>query len=344
MNPTTSFAQALDLLSGKAGEESTRSGNKLGYVYEPDKIAVSYSRTQTLNTCPRKFQLRERLQKRSRTVSIHTSYGHAVGAGIAALFQYEGNLHRAFLEALTMWDYPHAEDSYGKEKDKSLSHVFGTIESFYLNQYPQLSADYKIAILQGKPAVELFIYLNVSDKYSYQVHIDLILQNRWTGALVIFECKTSKYAATEPQWANSKQTVGYFALIETLAKREGIPVEPGVVYICVQAGKQWDENCNFGVQILPFVKLPTVIHDFVQELMYDIERITYCEENNFYPKNGASCVEFNRPCEFFGECDMLAFAPKADIGQIYESLTLADCDYVLDLQEIVDNLKHNHLT
>ena len=345
MSPDDALESALQLLDSPMANAASTT-NKLGYVFEEGKTALSYSRGNTLNTCPRKYQLREKLQQKNHSPSIHTAFGHMVGAGIAALFEYGGDLPRAMVAGFALWDYPAASDLFGKEKTKSVASAFAHIESFYIHHYPSFAEEYEIAILNGRPASELFVYVSITDKHNYQVHIDLILRSKFTGALLVVEFKTSVRAATAAQWENSRQTVGYFAILETLARRENIPIEPGVIYFCIQSGKMWDEEANYGVQVLPFAKTPDTMVDFVQELMYDINRIDYMEEQNFYPKNGASCVDFNRPCEFFQQCDTLIHTVEhtKSSGAIYQSLTLEDCDYVLDLQEIVDNIQDNHLT
>ena len=316
---------------------------KLGYVYEPDKLALSYSRRQTLNRCPRLFQLREIKQRKSRSASIHTAFGSAFGAGVQELFT-SGNIERAYVAALTNWDYPEFEDMYGKAHNKSLWICLETISMFGEKFLPSIESEYKLADLDGRSGVELFVYLRIGDSFNYQIHIDLVLQHRETNALCVVEFKTSGMSAHEAQWGNSSQTLGYYAILETIGRQLGIDVEPCVYYICVEAGKCHDEASNFGVQIFPYVKTPHASFEFVQELMHDVRRITDCVEHDFFPKQGGACITYKSPCEFYGRCDMESLQQEDTVGAIYQSLTLEDCDFVIDLQDILTDVELHNLT
>jgi hypothetical protein len=209
---------------------------KLGYIYEPDKLALSYSRRQTLNRCARLFQLREIKQRKSRTPSIDTAFGSAFGAGVQELFK-SGSVERATIAALGSWDYPEFEDMYGKKHNKSFWICVESLEIFAAQYLPSITSEYELADLDGRSGIELFVYINIGSSFNYQIHIDLILQNRETKALCVVEIKTSGMDAVESDWGNSSQTLGYYAILEALSRRMGLHIEPCVDYICFNPKK-----------------------------------------------------------------------------------------------------------
>jgi len=315
---------------------------KLGYIYEPDKLALSYSRRQTLNRCARLFQLREIKQRKSRTPSIDTAFGSAFGAGVQELFK-SGSIERATVAALANWDYPEFEDMYGKKHNKSFWICVESLEIFAQSYLPSITSEYELADLDGRSGIELFVYIKIGASFNYQIHIDLILQNRETKALCVVEIKTSGMDAVESDWGNSSQTLGYYAILETLSRRMGLSIEPCVYYICFNPTKLFDSSASNGIQIFPYVKTPHANMEFVQELMHDIRRINDCVEHDFFPKSGGSCTAYRRPCEFYGSCDMMLHE-EAQIGNQYQSLTLADADFILDLDDILTDVEKNVLT
>jgi hypothetical protein len=315
---------------------------KLGYIYEPDKLALSYSRRKTLNRCTRLFQLREIKQRKSRSPSIDTAFGSAFGAGVQELFA-SGSVERATIAAFANWDYPEFEDLYGKKHAKSFWICVESIQIFASQFFPSIHSEYQLADLDGKSGVELFVYLRIGDSFNYQIHIDLILQNRETKALCVVEIKTSGMDAMESDWGNSSQTLGYYVVLETLSRRLGLDVEPCVYYICFNPSKLLDASSAHGIQIFPYVKTPHANMEFVQELMHDIRRINDCVEHDFFPKQGGACTTYRRPCEFYGSCDMMLNEP-AQVGNQYESLTLDDADFILDLEDILSDVEKNVLT
>jgi hypothetical protein len=318
------------------------SGRKLGYVYDPNKLALSYSRRQTLNRCARLFQLRELQQQKSQSPSIHMSFGSAVGAGIQEYWRSE-SLPRAVVAALAAWDYPEFTDIWGKADKKSFAIVAETLNSYVNNIHPSLAADYKLAEIDGKSGIELFCYLHVNEHVNYQIHIDLILQNIQTNALAVVEIKTSGMSTDEAKWGNSDQTLGYYAFMESISAKLNLPLEPIVYYLCIEAGKMHDPSCMYGFQILPFVKTPNAILDFVMGLMADVNHIDFCMDMDHFPKNGSGCLMFRTRCEFYGSCDMLV-GMQSQAGNVYQSLTMDDVDFVLDISELVTSIKNKLLT
>ena len=55
---------------------------------------------------------------------------------------------------------------------------------------------------------------------------------------------------------------------------------------------------------MPFRKHYSDRAFWIQELMMDVQRILYYEEQQRYPAYGESCNDYMRECEFFSNCGL----------------------------------------
>jgi hypothetical protein len=309
---------------------------KLNYIFEPNKITLSYSRLQTLRTCPRMFLCRELQGQGQYEPTLDTAYGHSFAAAIQELFR-SGSLARAFLAALEAWDYAYFTDPWGKKHTKSYWYCIMSIRQWYNTTWPQYSERYKIATFNGKPAIELFVYVAVGTGYNYQIHIDLILEDIESGAVVVAEIKTSGMTQQRANWENSLQTLGYFTAAKAIAIQEGKTIHPDILYIVQQVGKIGDADEGNGFFNFEFAKPPTAVSDFMMDLASQTAILEIFIENGFFPKHGHNCVQYGKPCKYFGTCDSLPNLPtNSSAGQHYINSDLTSADYVLTFDSIVE--------
>lgn len=312
---------------------------KLNYIFEPNKISLSFSRLQTLRTCPRMFLCRELLGQGSYQPSLDTAYGHAFAAGVQELFR-SSSLPRAFLAALEAWDYNYFTDPWGKKHNKSFFYALASIEQWYYSIFPQLQQDYKIALLGDRPAIELFVYLSVGESYSYQIHIDLVLESVHTGKLVVTEIKTSGMPQQRANWENSIQTLGYYTEVAAICAMEGRTIDPEIMYIVQQTGKLGDSDANHGFFVFNFAKDSSAPAEFMLDLATQAAVLETYIENNYFPKYGHNCVQYGKPCQYFGMCDSLAQMPRNNSNaQHYEQNDLTSADYVLSFESVITLLE-----
>lgn len=315
---------------------------KLNYIFEPNKIALSYSRLQTLRTCPRMFLCRELQGQGQYEPTLDTTYGHSFAAGVQELFR-SGSLARALLAALEAWDFPYFTDPWGKKYNKSFWMCIASIRQWHTTVFPQLQDRYRIATFLGKPAIELFVYVAVGEGYSYQIHIDLILEDIESGAIVIVEIKTSGQTQQRANWENSLQTLGYYTAAAAIGKNENRKVEATILYIVQQVGKLGNMDEGEGFFIFEFAKEPTAVSDFMMDLATQTAILEVFIENGFFPKHGHNCVQYGKPCKYFGLCDSLPNLPANTAqGQHYENNDLTSADYVLTFDAIVDLLSESN--
>lgn len=302
---------------------------KLDYIFEPDVITLSFSKLEVFRRCPREFFHKELYRKGGYKPSLDTSYGHAFAAGVQKLFETEGNIYQAFLAAVEAWDYRYLEDPYNKTrpKPKSFWHCIYALMLWANEEFPILNAKYKLF----PTGIELFAYLRVNDSHSYQVHIDLVLQNRYNGNLTVTEIKTSGSIQSRAMWENSLQTRGYYTVIKAWAKQQNLEVEPEILYIVQQTGKLKKPEENYGFFKFFFEPTSDVPDDFMLDLAMQCATINLYIQNNYFPKDGKQCVRYGRECELFGICDespdnlpddsaYISMETKPDISLTFEEI------------------------
>jgi hypothetical protein len=319
-----------------------RSGNslsldkRLSYYKEPGMISMSYSRLRTLHTCARKFQLLEKQERQAKEPSIHTAYGHAFGAGVQALWRTQ-SLAIAFFEAMCAWDYPDLdvrEDDVKGQKDVSANKTFWdcltAIQTYYHGLFQEHFDEYEIANLpDGKRAIELFFVIRIGEKYTYQGHIDLVLQHRKTKQYCVFEIKTSQKDFYPSLWANSDQTLGYNVVMDFVGQREAVGNEYKVIYLCYQT--KLEEFTP-----MEFTKSKKTKANFITTILLNVKTLELYEEWDFYPKNGDSChTGYGKNCQFFGTCDLehMTHAPAG--SDVYATASVEDVDYFIDVQDLL---------
>lgn len=300
---------------------------KLGYVFREGVHSLSYSRLGTFYSCPRKFNIGELRGARGFAPTIDTAYGHAYGAGVQTFMRYaeEGNLEvakqRAVVAAIAAYDYSDifAEKSTTK---KSLWYAVIAVEQFCSQVAPQILSEFKIAIINGKPAIEIFFLIQITEEYDYQGHIDLVLEHRVTGELFVLEIKTSAGEAQPADWQNSFQTLGYNVVIHAHSPSANF----NVLYLCYNTKTQEHRSMSF-------TKSCAHRAEFLTTLMQDVEVMEMYRANDFWPKRGNACSAWGKPCYLFGVCDSdIAAQPEVNS---YEALKMDEVDIYLTMEQLL---------
>lgn len=325
-----------DIRDNLRGSASAKTAKRLGYIREPGVINLSYSRRGTLHSCPRKFLQREVMEHGLVNESIHTSFGSSWGAAIAELWLTD-SVEKATIAALVHWTMD--LDTEDEKAQKNFWFLIAGLHNFHRFVYPKFKEDYELAYYNGKPCIELFFYIRIGNRFSYQGHIDIILRNKHTGALLVLELKTSKFDQHEAMWANSEQTLGYSIIVNCI---DPTASQYEVRYMIFNPKKRDDLAANFGFTIYDFGKSANSKAEFVTDLMLDVHQVQEYLAHDLFPKRGSACYSYNRPCEFFGTCD-LHIKHAAELHErnekVYESLTIADADIVLDMEDIISQIK-----
>lgn len=286
---------------------------KLSYINRPGQINLSYSRLQTLHECPRKFQIQElngHSPDRDDKYSImHFAYGHAVAAGIQALFSGH-SISRAKLAAVTEYNLKNLWQN--DKNNKRLETVFMAIDKFVQWIEAGPLKDWEIARFRtpdGKvvQAIELDFYIQLAEGANYQGHIDIVLYNRSANLFMVLELKTGSYYK-ESAYRNSTQTLGYSLITDYIIdnsegllhieNKESARASNTVLYL------MW-ETSTLQFHTLPLSQSGVAKAEFIQELLFDVATIESMKKINFFPKRGGSCSgKFGTQCRYYGSCDL----------------------------------------
>lgn len=312
---------------------------KLAYVKEPGITPLSFSKLAILKDCPRKFSLSELESQREFSPTAHTAFGHSFGAGVQLYLQYASQdsspegiqkaKHVSLCAVLAYWDTYDINDS-DQAGIKTIWQAVQAMRVFWI-EAEEILAKYKVHSFilpdgTSKPAVELLFYVNITEKYSYQGHIDLVLEDLETGALCVVEIKTRSNSADRSDYANSSQTMGYCVALQAYYNNTDILVEQRTLYIVYNAK-------DMTIQLFEFHRNLDVGMEWISSLMLDIAILELYDEHGFYPKNGANCKKFNRQCEYFGTCDL---SSRIVDNPSYESVGTDKIDIRIDAETLLE--------
>lgn len=327
--PTGTFDDALN---APLGTPKNTEPKRLGYVKIDGVVDVSYSKLNTLYACPRKFHLAEMQGARSFNPKPATAFGHSFGAGVQEylrafeLYDHEQAKQRAICAALAAWDCYLLTDE-DKYKKSTYWKAIDAVERWCETSATRITDQYKLATINGKPGIELFFYVRIGSEYAYQGHIDIVLEDRFTGELVVLEVKTGANAAQRADWANSSQTIGYHCVMQAMGAYAVRPTSYAVLYLYYSKS---DSDFTY----MPFSRPLAERSEWLSSLLLDVTAIKNYTSSNFWPKRGGACRDWNRDCEFFGMCDMTSYTPPPEIGS-YEPMRLEDADFVCDVQDLL---------
>jgi len=263
---------------------------------DPRIRQLSYSSMLTLHSCPRKFQL-HRLRTTHKAAESEKStttfaFGHVVGNGLAELL--EGiSLDQVIWNAFLGWHTDlMAEDE--KLKKSFFSSVIA-LQRFAQMRDEGFLDEYELVYHDGRPACELSFSVSFPDGFRLRGFVDAVLRNKYSGAVIVLECKTTGSATVNPAtYKNSAQAIGYSIVLDVLFPDLS---SYEVLYLIYLTKSQ-------EYQTLPFTKSYMQRALWIRELLLDIETIKMYEEAEIYPQRGESCFSFFRECEYMQTCSL----------------------------------------
>lgn len=288
----------------------------------------------SLHSCARRFVL-EKVAANSKALAgvdpvpnIDFVFGHSVGAGVQCYLAFDRNvdfgLYAAFLSWRYKWDLGH--EDYNHRKKKTIEYATMAVLKFH-HWWQGAFDEWEIYRLpDGRPAVELAFCIDFG-KFKYFGHIDLVLRNRRTGRIAIGENKTTGYTNPHPAvYQNSGQAIGYALVLDQIV---GELADYDVLYYAYSAsGEEWHH--------FPFAKTTAAKLEWVQDRLIDNGHITQYFQLQHFPKNGGSCFQFNRPCQFFGECDLVDKERIANLPVLDNVVEEYPVDYYYNVQDLID--------
>lgn len=284
---------------------------------------TSFSILELLHTCPRKFQLVKSRAASGLGGAMNTdfAFGHSVGSGVQS-WLITNDIDAAVFNAMMAWKLPY--DMANDKKKKSIWDATLAVLKYPAFHAQQLE-NWKLFVLpSGKPAIELAIEVDFENGYKHYIHIDAVMVNEVTGQLAIQENKTHGFKEAEGAiYANSSQALSYAVITDMLQTDTNYEV----FYAAYSApGREWE--------LLPFNKSSVQRAEWLTDVRLDHAAISTYRELQFFPKRGASCFNFMRRCEFFGECNLIS---DAQVKELPENMSAEETDYQFKLSELLAN-------
>lgn len=283
-------------------------------------LRLSHSSLSTLLVCERKFQLEKILKTDvARDETEHTVFGSAYGAGIATYLVTQ-DIDQALYQAWLSY-YPQLETD---KKNQALCLHALLVAVPHMDR---LLDQYEVVSFNDKPAVELSFRINVSEHYYFVGYLDVVLKDRFTDQHFVMDIKTTGLAFLDldPLYKNSGQALGYsIALDKIVGEKQS---SYGVLYFVAQLGR------NFAVKIHVLAYQKTLLDrlNWFITLGQDTQRLDTMRDINVYPMRGNSCIQYMRPCKFFGVCGLKSFdEPKEEEPDTIEY------DFTYNLDDLVD--------
>lgn len=293
----------------------------------------SNSILQSLHSCPRRY-IQEKIQANDRAASgverppnIDFVFGHSVGAGVAAYLAFDGNLpyslYATFLSWYGGWDL--GREDYNLRKKKTFERAILAVEKFSYWWKGNFDEWEIYRLPDGRPAVELSFCIDFG-RYKYFGHIDLVLRNTRTGRIAVGENKTTGYTNPHPAiYQNSGQAIGYALVLDKVV---GDLADYDVLYYAYSApGEEWHH--------FPFAKSTASKLEWVQDRLIDIGHAEQYHNLEHFPKQGASCFQFNRQCQFFGDCDLVDRQRLRDLPILDRVVEDYPVDFYYDVAELI---------
>ena len=300
---------------------------------------ISYSSLNLFHACPRKFELEKMGAEKPDFESINFTFGHSLGAGIASLFEY-GDLRRAKLAAFLAWnmaldaEFDIFEPGSAYKNKNSFPHVLEALDKFW-GHYLVLSGEWELFYYEDsegnkRPAVELSARVEFPHGFVYRIYIDIVLRNKNTHELLVFELKSdgAKWIE-EAKYGNSNQDLSYSVILDK--------VQPGAVSFVIWYAVYYKQLEKW--EFFPFPKSRLQKANWIRTVLYDSGNIERCRTDEFFPKQGENCTAWGRRCQHYGSCDIsnrFNYAPENVLAERVAKEEEIEYTYRFTLEEIIN--------
>lgn len=270
---------------------------------DPRLNLVSYSSSLLQHSCLRKYQLTKlnaNAAPHGQLTQLTFDFGHAIGDAVVKLL-CGVSLEKVVWEMTLAWEARSFFMENPKQK-KSLFHAIYALQLFQAAREEGLLADYEVVYMEnGKPAAEVSFKLYLPYGYIERGYIDMVLRNKETGKLCIFDNKTSSARyLNSAQYINSMQALGYSVVLDKILPGEN-SVDYTVFYLVwLTFLERWEQ--------FEFPKTAVQRAQWIQSKLWDIEELKRVRETygdyGMWPLSGEACVSYGRECPFMHECHL----------------------------------------
>jgi len=255
-------------------------------------IYLSHSSRNQLRECERKYILRKvnyLPQLNEKADTIDTTFGHAVGAGIADFLIHKSR-ERALHTAYKNWAYQLLFENKGFKRIETALYAVRLFTELYEEKFSSYSP------AAGENSAEWKIILNTAvEKYlcKYIGYIDVVLEKE--NKLLPIEIKTSSTHFSPDLYTFRHQHIGYaYALKKAYPEKEILPT----LYIHFTVAKG-----EVSISFHSYENTEKKELEFKETLLRDFRRIAEILKTGIALPNQDRCYSWGSQCPILGECD-----------------------------------------
>lgn len=222
------------------------------------------------------------------------AYGKAVGTGVQE-FLVSRDKDKATLATFMAWDTYLWDDSQLKVKKLFETALLAVQKFQYLESLAINLADYELMYYEGKPCVELSFRITLPGEFYYRGFIDAVLKNKYTGEIIVLECKTTgaRYV-NAVMYQNSEQGVSYALVLDKLF---GKMASYSVLYCAyLTIIEKWETFL--------FPKSPVQRMEWFRNTFDDVQTVQRWLDADYFPRRGESCMGYGKPCVHIDTCHL----------------------------------------
>lgn len=276
-------------------------------IYMNDPVAqvrLSYSTMELIRGCERKFQKVKLLEnRRARDESAAMSFGKAYGAAaqLYMILRTEGQSVQVALDS-AIWEIYKSYSPLLEDDKRFLERAIYCIQVAQ-PFHERMLMDWEIAEFNGRYAAELSFRLNINAKYYYVGYLDLVLRHRKSRRYAVTDYKSTSMRGQDltPNYKHSDQVIGYSIILDAITGAEQAEFDTN--YWVIQLPS--NSKASLYEPVFHDFCFPKTLRDRMEwflKVYLDVNYITQLADLGAYPKRGSNCTSYNRPCQFFDEC------------------------------------------
>jgi hypothetical protein len=274
--------------------------NKNSYtIYPISVLELSHSTMQSAQDCMRKLEFQKFYGYNLKKPSLAGDGGNALHKALG-VYLTTRDKHQAIWCLLQ--NYPILLNTYQKSSNKwSIEACYAALLSLF--QYFDEHTELELAIINGKPAVEVAFSINVHHGIPdflpvvYRGFIDFVFFNRLENTYTVIDLKntTRELQDFTPVYKYSAQCLPYSLVLAAAMGKDFSNLE--VQYLITKFSL-----INTKIIPLTFHKTTSDMEDWTQTLYTFLLNVKTFWETQWFPRKSGDCTTYATPCRFFEIC------------------------------------------
>lgn len=267
------------------------------HPYPVKELLISHSTMEAYDSCKRKFEFAKLFGFNLRTRTLPTAGGIAIHEALGVYVKTKSK-DLAIMELLKRYPIDLCTNPlWNWSLEASYAALINLIA--YLQEHTEL----EIAIIQGKPAIEVPFLINILHgidglmPVKYRGFIDFIFYNRLTDSYCVLDLKntTANTKDFTPVYKFSPQCLPYGMVLNQALGKDftSFDVEYLIAKVHLTEPK---------ITKLEFNKSIHDVEEWSRDLYMDLINIKTFIDSQWFPRKKGNCVTYNRQCKYFDLC------------------------------------------